>query len=228
MISLMLVLAAQAQDVPSWGGLRDTAGTLPAGEWAVRLPTGRSAVGLTDRTEVWVQPVGMAFAGSRLGLEQLVVDQGAWAWSLAPAAGSAWTGREAAAELRSYLSYSAGDHRLNLTVAGRGRLVRQAQLSDTRSHAWSADRLLVPVALAHDLSRGQSIWRTRLMVAAIDEGVPLSYGTLSASWIHAFGRLHVELGAGVLVGKPSEHVFLGTYEHTLAVMYPTADLWWSF
>ena len=230
-LAVLLGLSGAAAQTPadplSWAGLRDTADTLPDGEWAVRLPTGRTALGVRDGTEVWVQPIGMGFAGSRLGLEQAVLSRGDWRWSLAPSVGTTWSLREGGVELRSSLSATAGAHRLNLTAAVRGRVLRQVRLDDTRSRALSADRLLVPVALTHDQRLGESLWRTRLMVAVVDEGEALTYGTLSSSWGHAFGRLHAEVGAGVLVGQPSEHVFLGHYHRTLVAAYPTLDLWWS-
>ncbi len=235
MIGLLWVLAGPAparasaldEAPPSWGGLRDTADTLPRGEWAVRLPTGRTALGIRDGTELWVQPVALAAAGTRVGVEQVVLARGGWRGSLSPSVAGTWAGTEGALELRAISSHTAGPHRLNLSAAGRGRLLRQAQLGEERTHTLSMDRLLLPVAVGYDYTAGRSVWRGELTVAALDEGEALPWGTLSASRAHAFRRLHVEPGVGLLVGSPSEHFFLGRYQHTLVTLYPTLDLWWA-
>ena len=51
------------------GVRRLTAETLPAGEGIVRLPTGVSAVGVTHRDELWLQPHDLNIGGPRLGME---------------------------------------------------------------------------------------------------------------------------------------------------------------
>lgn len=222
MLSLLLPLSAAAS---SWGGLSDTAGTLSAGEVVVRVPTGTSAVGLTDTTEIQVTPYELWIGGTRIGIEQTLLQTDRLALSLAPSLAEKWTLRRTAAELSVLVSLTGDRSRLTAALSGRLRLLRQATLGESTTHTLSFDRAHVPAALTYDHLFADSLIRTRLTVAVLDEGAPLTHGVLSTGYIRRFGRVHVDLGVGVLLGTPSEHTFLGTYTHRLLAAYPRADFW---
>lgn len=220
---MLLLLSALAAG--SSGGLPGTADTLSPGEVVLRVPTGTSAVGLTEESELWVVPYELWTGGTRLGVEYTVLSRDAVSLSLSPSVSEKWTLRRTALRLEGHLSVAGDRRRLTLSAAPQLRLMRQEQLSETLEHDLSIDRLHVPVTLTADATLGDSLLRARLTVAALDEGVPMTYGVLAGGLIRRLGRLHLDVGAGVLVGRPSEQVFLGTYHHRLVAAYPRMDLW---
>jgi len=224
-VTLLLLVSAAWAD--SWGGLRQTAEILEPREFVVRLPTGRSALGVGPSTEVFLTPFDMIVGGPRLGVEQAVGQWGPLSWSLAPSLAQKLSLRRTGLRLESFLSIEQGADRLSLVVAPDLNLMRRVTLSEEASSAWSLDRTHLPVSLVYDHQWTDTIVRVAGKVGVIDEDRAFSHGTLSASWIQRLGRLHVELGAGVLVGRPSEQTFLGTYERLLVTAYPRLDLWWQ-
>ena len=225
MLWLLTMMTGGAMAEPSWAGLRGTAETLDAGEAVVRLPTGRTSLGVTDRTELWLTPFDLLVGGTRVGIERRMLDVGDLSWSLTPSAAEQWTLQKTALQLDSTVSWTRGRHRVNLTGSVDLRLMRRAQLGEDVVHDWSVDRLMAPLTLAYDHTRGDTVLRGQLMVPVWDEGETANFGVLSGAVIHRFGRFHLDAGAGLLVGRPSEHLFLGTYEHLLVAAYPKVDLW---
>lgn len=222
---MILVLTSIAVAAPDSGGLRDTAGTLDAGEVVVRLPTGRSAVGVGSRTEVWVTPVDAGLGGTRVGLEQTLLDRGPVVWSVTPSVGQKWSWGRTSLRLGTTLSTTWASSRLNLTVAPELGLLRETTLDATRSRDVALSRVHLPVEIAYDRLFSRATVRGAVRVWALDEGEALTYGVGTLSWIHQWGKVFTELGAGLLVGRPSEHHFLGRYQTTLVLPYPRVDLW---
>lgn len=223
---MLLLLLATAQ-AGTWGGLRHTADTLAPGEAVIRLPTGRSAVAAGPSTEVFLTPFDLTVGGTRVGLEQGLGRWGPLSWSVAPSVAEKWSLGRTALRLESFLSWEQGADRLTLLVAPDLNLMRRTTLADEATARWSLDRTHVPVSLVFDHTWTDTVVRVAGKLGVYDEGEALSHGTLAASWIHRHGGLHVELGAGVLVGRPSEQTFLGTYDYLLVMAYPRLDLWWQ-
>ncbi|MEM6927949.1 MAG: hypothetical protein AAF602_13545 [Myxococcota bacterium] len=222
---MIVVFTSLAAAAPDPSGLRDTATTLGAGEVVVRLPTGRSAVGLGERTEVWVTPIDAGLGGTRIGMEQRLLDRGAVAWSVTPSVGQKWSGGRTSVRLATTVSTTWRQSRVNLTVAPELGWLREVALGEARSSTFGPSRLHVPVEVAYDHLFERAIVRGTVRAWTLDEGEPLTYGVTTLSWIHQWGRVFTELGAGLLVGRPSEHHFLGRYQTTLVVPYPRLDLW---
>ncbi len=231
MVFLLWAVAWAAE--ADWAGLRDTAGTLEQGDGVVRLPTGLSGLGLSERTELQVQPFDLYVWGPRLGVEHTLATPGAWTVGVAPSVGTSlgvWSTRATV-----LAGWSGPHHHLGGTLAADGRFLRQTILGDTRAHAWSLSRVDVPLVLTWDwLPSGpasQGLLRTRLRTVLYDEGDTLDFVTVTESWTHRLGqrdRLFLETGVSALVGRPSEHVFLGDYAYPLAFLYPRLDLWMPF
>jgi len=227
LILLTTALTAPARADPSWAGLRGTAETLDAGEAVIRLPTGRSSLGVSDRAEVWVVPFELVLGGTRVGLERQLIDGDGLSWSVSPSVAEKWSLYKTSLQLASALSWERSVHRVNLLAAAELRLLRQASFAEEVTHTLSVDRVHVPLTVSYDHTRGDTVLRAQLMAPLLDEGEPLTFGVLSGAVIHRFGRFHLDAGAGLLVGRPSEHLFLGTYEHLLVAAYPRVDLWLS-
>ncbi|MEN0062158.1 MAG: hypothetical protein AAGA48_08385 [Myxococcota bacterium] len=224
----MIALTTLALAAPSSSGLRDTAGTLEAGEVVVRLPTGRSAVGLTSTTEAWVTPFDVGLGGTRIGLEQTLVERRAVGWSVTPSIGQKWSLGRTSLRLSSTLSLTQPSSRINLTVAPELGILRETILDQTSSQRLELSRFHLPVEVAYDHLWDRALVRGAVRVWTLDEGEPLTYGTATASWIHQWGRLFTEVGAGLLIGRPSEHHFLGRYQTTLVLGFPRVDMWLQF
>ncbi|MEO0605903.1 MAG: hypothetical protein AAF211_31020 [Myxococcota bacterium] len=222
---MIFVFVSAAGAAPDASGLRDTAGTLDAGELVVRLPTGRTAVGLAERTEIWVTPIDAGLGGTRIGLEQTVVDGSALAWSVTPSVGQKWSGGRTSVRLSTTMSTMWNRSRINLTLAPELGLLRETELGETRSRTLGPSRFHLPVEVAYDHLFPRALVRGTVRAWALDEGAPWTYGVGTVSWIHQWGRVFTELGAGLLVGRPSEHHFLGRYQTTLVLPYPRLDLW---
>lgn len=219
MIALLWAAAALA-----WSGLSGTADTVDRGDVVLRPPTGRSGVGVGPTTEVFAVPFDLTLLGTRAGVEQALLD-GPVTWSVSPSLGASWSLARASFRVDTHLSVDAGRERFHASVGADLRTLRQARLSDQRSHAVSVQRLHVPIGVSWDHAWTDTIVRTEVRVSLLDAGRPLTHGVASAQWIHRWGRFHLALGAGVLVGRPSEQVFLGRYLHTLVFPYPRVDLW---
>ncbi|MCB9780198.1 MAG: hypothetical protein H6742_16645 [Alphaproteobacteria bacterium] len=227
MILLCLWLWTMAAHAGSWAGMRNTADTLDPGEVVLRLPTGRSAVGLSPSTEVFLTPFDVVMGGTRLGVEQVVVERGAVAWSLSPSIAEKWSLGRTGLRLESVVTGTRGRTSASIVVAGDVNLLRQTTLGETASQRWTVDRVHVPVAVIVDHAWRDSVVRGTARVGLLDEGRAMTWGTVVGSFLHRFGGLHFEVGAGLFVGRPSEHTFLGTYEHLLVAPYPKLDLWWQ-
>lgn len=228
MMALLLGAALAGAPEAGWGALRDTAGTVGKGAWAVRTPLGRSSIGLTDSTDLVVQPFDIRIGGTRVGVEQTVFDRGAWTVSVLPSVGEKWSlGRTS---LRADALASVGTQRIrgNLGIGVNTRLLRQTTLGAEATSDLGVERVDVPLTLSLDLLREDTVWRVQVRTPLHDEGRALNWASAQASWIHRFGRVYLDLGLGVLVGKPSEHVFLGEYLHPLVIGYPRMDLWFAF
>jgi hypothetical protein len=230
MSGLLLLFGAALAGAPEagWGALRDTAGTVGQGAWVVRTPLGRSSVGLGETTDLVVQPFDIRIGGTRVGVEQTVLDRGAWTVSVLPSIGEKWSlGRTS---LRADVLASVEGARLrgNAGLGVNMRLLRQTTLSETATSTLGLERVDVPLTLSLDLLAEETVWRVQLRTPLHDEGAALGWVGGQASWIHRFGRVYLDLGLGVLVGRPTEHVFLGEYLHPLVVGYPRMDLWFAF
>jgi len=229
----MMVFLFSTAMAAGWGGLRDTAGTVDQGDVVVRLPVGTSAVGLTDHTELQVQPFDLYIWGPRVGIEQVVVDDGPWTLSVRPSvatSGGIWSTRAEA-----LVAWTGDHHRFGGTVAGDGRWMRQTILGADKTHAWSLLRVDVPLVATWDWMpggpEGDGMLRSRVRAVLYDEGDTLDFYTVTESWTHRLGkrdRFFLETGVSMLVGRPSEHVFLGDYAYFLVMPYPRIDVWWQF
>ena len=235
MIPLLVALSsvAAASSLGSWGALRDTAGTGEAGTVALRLPVAASSWSITDRTELQLTPFELPVWGPRLAVEQVVLNDGPWTVSLRPAVGASQGLLSLRAE--ALAAWTGAHHRFGATTAADTRLLRQTVLAEERSHSWSLQRIDVPLVLHWDWMPGgpdgDGLLRSRVRTLIHDEGELFTYATLIESWTQRLGkhdRVFLEAGLAMLVGKPSEHVFLGRYLTTLLVPYPRMDLWVQF
>jgi hypothetical protein len=203
------------------GHLPDTAHTLTAGEAVVRLPTGRSAVGLSDQVELWIVPLDLGIGGPRLGME-LGTSRSEFHLSVRPSVGLKHTLRRTSARVDGALSWTRGVHTLSATAGLDARFVHPTLLlpeGSTRQHAF--DRLQAVAVVAWDV---EGRFRARLRLPLRDRGHTLRYGSGSVGWVHTTGGLHVLLGAGLLVGRPVDQVTLGTYAWWFWQPYPEVDV----
>ncbi|MCB9744814.1 MAG: hypothetical protein H6740_19640 [Alphaproteobacteria bacterium] len=225
MIPLLLTPLALAE--PGGASLTGTAHTLEPGAWVLRQPFGPSAVGLTPRLELQLTPFDLALGGPRVGLEIGALERGAWAVSLTPSVGEKGSLGRTALRVELVTSTRWGAHGVSLSLRPELSALTQTRLDEGgASLHLDADRWLLPVTLTWDVQLSDdSALRASARAWALDEGTVFSYGLTTASWLHQWGRLHSELGVGALVGRPSEHVFLGDYTHRLVVAYPKLDLW---
>ena len=232
MMALICLSGALAGE-PTWAGLRDTAQTVGQGDVVVRLPTGVSSVGLTERTELQLQPFDLVVWAPRVSVQQQVAATGDWTVAVRPSlAGSRERGSTRAEVLAGW---TAAHHRLGATLAADARWMRQTVLGAERAHAWSLSRVDVPLVVTWDWlpsgDDGQGLLRSRVRTMLHDEGDALDVAVVTESWVHRLGkrdRLFLETGVSTLVGTPSEHVFLGDYQYRLVMAYPRVDLWMHF
>jgi hypothetical protein len=224
----MILLLLATAHAGSWGGLRNTAETLEPGEVVLRPPTARSAAALSSTTELFLTPFDGVVGGPRVGVEQALVTDGPVTWSLAPSIAEKWSLGRTDVRVESLVSGARGSDRVTLVTAVDLNFLRTTVLAEEKSREWSLDRVHVPVSLVYDHSLRDTVLRASGVVGVVDEGRTFTWGSLVGSWIHRWGGLHVELGAGLFVGQPSEHIFLGTYERTIVSAYPKVDLWWQF
>ena len=223
-----LLLATAVALAPTSGALRNTAATLDSGEVVLRIPTAPSAVGLTSKTEVWVVPVDLLIGGPRLGVEQQLCNTEAFSLSVAPSIGQKLSMGRTSFKVNGVASYKWGPNRVNAVVAPELRLLRTLTLGEALSDELRFDRLHVSTRLAwdHDWKSGTTRLQTSVMV--YDETEWATFATVGGQYIHRFGVAHLAGGVSLLVGQPTEHVFLGNYEHTLVSLYPTLDMWFQF
>lgn len=214
-----------------WRGLRNTAGTLEQLEVVLRLPTGPSAIGVGPSTELTVTPMDisdLSAIGTRLGAKQDLFQSDRFTWSVAPSLLQSWSLGRNELRLQSLHSLTMSRHRLHLDLGLELGVLRRKTMS-TDSSKWHVDRVHVPAELGYDFAwSGRTLLRGSLRPMVYDEGRWLTYTHVRAAWVRRWGVFHLALGAGALIGKPSEHVFLGTYDHVLAFAYPQIDLWFQF
>lgn len=221
-LTLFASLAIATPDLPH------TAETLDAGQVVVRIPTGPSAVGLADGTELWTIPFDFGIGGPRVGVEQRLLEKGSVSWTASPSAALRSTLRRGSIAAESTVSLHRGEHVFSAVVGADLRLLQRLEIDDENSKTWSVDRLQVPVTLIHDWSRNRSTVRTRVNVPIRDRGQTLTYGSGSLSYLHAFGKLHTETGVGLLVGSPRDQYMMDTYLWSFVLPYPKLDLWMVF
>jgi len=219
----------------TWSGVPDTAGTVDAGEVVVRLPYGRSSVGLSEKTELMVIPLDVPLRGTRVGVEHEVGSTQTWTVSVVPSAAMKWSGGRVSTRVDALAARTWTHHRAHLGLSSDARLLRQTTLGETRTVAWSLERVDVPLTVAWDWmpdgASGRTMVRTKLRTPLHDEGEALNWLTAQAGWLRRCGakqRLHIDLGVGTLVGQPTEHIFLGDYSHTLVMAWPRVDVWLQF
>ena len=99
-------------------------------------------------------------------------------------------------------------------------------LQRTRELSWARTNL--PVGLTYDHRWDKDVLRVASRLWVVDEEQTFTYGVGAMSWVHRWGKLHTEVGAGLLVGRPTEHEFLGRYLEVLVLGYPKVDLWMQF
>ncbi len=216
MIALLLA-SALASDP---GVLPHTAGTLPAGEAVARLPTGRSGVGLTDRTELWVVPFDLGIGGPRVGTEHGLVD-GDWSLSLRPSVGVRTTGRRASLRLEPAVSRVVGSSALSAELGVDLRFLQQLQLeTDGARKELGFDRLQSTLLLAWDHPH----LRAKVRLPLRDRGETLRWGSGSVACVHRGERVQFSGGLGMLVGRPKDQFTLGTYAWWFWLPYPELDL----
>lgn len=224
----MILLLLATAHAGSWAGLRNTAETLEPGEFLLRPPTGRSAAAITSTTEIFLTPFDGVVGGPRVGVEQVLVTSGPVTWSLAPSIAEKWSLGRTDVRVESFVSAACESDRVTLVTAVDLNFLRTTVLAEEKSREWSLDRVHVPVSLVYDHTMGDTVLRAAGVLGVYDEGRTFTWGSLAGAWIHRWGGFHLEAGAGLFVGKPSEHTFLGTYERTIVSGYPKVDLWWQF
>ena len=217
----MIWLLALAFATPD---LTHTAETLDAGAVVVRLPTGPSAVGLTDGTDLFVTPWDVGIGGPRVGVEQAVMDF----WSLRPSLGTKTTGKRTSVRLDSTVSTQVGKSQFSASIGADLRLLRRVELGTERTSEWSIDRIQIPLNGIWDWTANRSTIRTRVTLPLRDRGQTLTYGTGSVSYLHDFGKLHTETGVGLLLGRPRDAIALDTYDWFFTLPYPKLDMWMVF
>lgn len=202
-----------------------TAETVPQGEVVVRLPTGPSAVGLTDRDELWIIPLDLGIGGPRLGLEHAWSGE-RWALSVRPSVGVKSTLRRWSLRVEPTLSWRSEHHLLSAELALDARLLDQVQLlEEGRQHELGLDRLQSHLLLTWD---ARSKVRTKLRLPVRDRGATLSWASGSVAWTHTREHLYLAAGLGMLVGRPRDQYTLGTYHWWFWLPWPEVDVAWRF
>jgi hypothetical protein len=187
----------------------------------VRLPTGRSGVGLTDSDELWVVPFDLGIGGPRLGSEH-GASFGPWLVSVRPSVGVRTTLRRASVRLEPAVSYRAGAVLLSAELALDARLVRQLELlPEGAAHRPAFDRWQSQLLLACDA--GEHV-RAKLRLPLRDRGTSLRWGSGSLAWVVTGRRVHAAAGVGMLVGRPRDQYTLDAYRWFFWLPYPELDL----
>lgn len=193
--------------------------TLDPGAAVVRLPIGMSAVGLTERVELQVTPFDLTRGGTRLGAG---LDLGPV--TLSPSIAQKWSLGRTSGRLEATVGQTHGAHAWTLTVGADVRLLRQVTLADQADATWHIERVHAPVTVGWGWTGPSWDALASIQVAVWDEGKLATFATGRAMAVRRWDHLFVGFGVGGLVGRPSEHLFLGAYEHRLGIAYPLLDL----
>lgn len=198
------------------GPWQGTSAVLPAGEVEVRLPTGRSAVGLGGGRQVWLAPFDVGMGGPRLGLRQRV---GGFAFD--GSFGVKHTLHRASVKLEGAHTWTLGDHEVSTAVGLDARFLRTTHVDAERTDTVRFDRLQATGTLTW-VAWNRLVSRVRLPV--LDRGKSLRYGSGSVAVRAERGRVRAQAGVGMMVGRPKDQWTLGTYHWWFWLPYPEVDV----
>ncbi len=211
---IVLIAAAMASGVGA-----GTAETLPQGEVVIRLPTGRSAWGVTQHDELSLTPWDVGVGGPRLGWEHSE-RLGSLICSVRSSVAIKDTLRRGSFRVEPAVSMPVGDHLLSVEFAVDLRWTHRFSVADSSSHRLGVDRIQSQALVVWDAPK----WRAKVRLPLRDRGHTMRWGSGSLAYTHRGEHLYVGAGVGMLVGKPVDIHTLGTYEWFFWQPFPQVDL----